>query len=148
MLARRRLSPEKVKEAVRDWLRGRRGVRASYTNTEVADGLPATEPLGLAIERSFRADRSPDVLVFLKPGWIFRREPGSTHGQPTDDDARVPLLAWGPGVRAGSWDLRVSPLSIARTLGKLYGFEAGASDAEVLEPVLGREEKVRRVAAP
>jgi arylsulfatase A-like enzyme len=146
MLARRRLSPEKVKEAVRDWLRGRPGVGAAYTNTEVADGLPATEPLGLAIERSFRADRSADVLVFLKPGWIFRSEPGSTHGQPTDDDARVPLLAWGPGVRAGSWDLRVSPLSIARTVGALYGFEAGSPDAEVLAPVLGRSEETRAPA--
>lgn len=146
VIARRRLPPEKVKEAIRDWLRGRSGVRAAYTNTEVADGLPATEPLGLAIERSFRADRSADVLVFLKPGWIFRSEPGSTHGQPTDDDVRVPLLAWGPGVRAGAWDLRVSPLSIARTVGALYGFEAGSPDAEVLAPVLGRSEETRAPA--
>jgi arylsulfatase A-like enzyme len=147
VLARRGLPPEKAKEAVRDWIRRRPGVRAAYTNTEVAGGLPATEPLGLAIERSFRADRSPDVLIFLKPGWIFRKEPGSTHGQPTDDDARVPLLAWGPGVRAGSWDVRVSPLSIARTVGALYGFEAGSPDAEILAPVLGREEESRAPAA-
>jgi hypothetical protein len=147
VLARRGLPPEKAKEAVRDWIRGRPGVRAAYTNTEVADGLPASEPLGLAIERSFRADRSPDVLIFLKPGWIFRKVPGSTHGQPTDDDARVPLLAWGSGVRAGSWDVRVSPLSIARTVGALYGFEAGTPDAEILAPVLGREEESRAPAA-
>jgi arylsulfatase A-like enzyme len=146
VIARRRISPEKVKETVRNWLRARPGIRAAYTNTEVAGGLPATEPLSLAIARAFRADRSPDVLVYLAPGWIFRAEPGSTHGEPTDDDSRVPLLAWGPGVRAGSWNVRVSPLSIARTVGALFGFEAGAADAEVLEPVLGREEKVRRPA--
>jgi arylsulfatase A-like enzyme len=146
VIARRRLSPEKVKESIRDWLRARPGVRAAYTNTEVADGLPATEPLSLVIARGFRADRSPDVVVYLKPGWIFRTEPGSTHGEPSDDDSRVPLLAWGSGVRAGSWNVRVSPLSIARTVGALFGFEAGATDAEVLEPVLGREEKVRERA--
>jgi hypothetical protein len=146
VIARRRLAPERVKEAIRDWVRRRPGVRVAYTNTEVADGLPATEPLALAIERSFRADRSADVLVYLVPGWIFRREPGSTHGQPTDDDSRVPLLAWGPGVRAGSWDLRASPLSIARTVGALFGFEAGEPDAEVLQPVLGRDEETRAPA--
>ena len=72
VIARRRLPPERVKEAIRDWLRKRRGVRAAYTNTEVGNGLPATEPLALAIARSFRADRSADVLVYLAPGWIFR----------------------------------------------------------------------------
>jgi len=148
VLGRRRLAPERVKEAVRDWLRTRPGVRASYTNTEIGNGLPASEPLRLAIERSFRADRCPDVLVYLRPGWIFRMEPGTSHGQPTDDDARVPLLVFGPGVLAGSWDLRVSPLSIARTVAALYGFEAGARDAEVLEAVLGRAEESRKAASP
>jgi hypothetical protein len=148
VLARRRLAPEKVKEAIRDWLRTRPGVRASYTNTEIGNGLPASEPLGLVIERSFRADRSPDVALYLKPGWIFRKEGGSTHGQPTDEDSRVPVLAFGPGVLAGSSDLRVSPLSIARTVAALYGFEAGARDAEVLEPVLGRAEESRKAASP
>jgi arylsulfatase A-like enzyme len=146
VLARRRLPPEKVKEAVRDWLRERPGVRAAWTNTEIGNGLPATEPLALPIERAFRADRSPDVAVYLRPGWIFRKEPGSTHGQPNDDDSRVPLLAWGPGVRVGSWEIRVSPLSIARTIAALYGFQAGAQDAEVLQPVLGLDEESRAPA--
>jgi hypothetical protein len=146
VIARRRLAPQKVKEVIRDWARSRPGVRAAYTNTEIADGLAATEPLALAIARGFRADRSPDVAVYLKPGWIFRKESGSTHGQPSDDDSRVPLLAWGPGVRAGSWNMRVSPLSIARTVGALFGFEAGAADAEILEAVLGRDEETRAPA--
>jgi arylsulfatase A-like enzyme len=146
VIARRGLAPERVKGAIRDWVRARPGVRVAYTNTEIANGLPAAEPLALAIERSFRADRSADVVVYLKPGWIFRKEPGSTHGEPTDDDSRVPLLVWGRGVRAGSWDLRVSPLSIARTVGALFGFEAGEPDAEVLQPVLGRDEETRAPA--
>jgi hypothetical protein len=147
VLARRRVPPEKVKEAIRDWATTRPGVRVAYTNTEVANGLPASEPLALAISRSFRADRSADVIVYLLPGWIFRKDTGSTHGQPNDEDSRVPLLAWGPGVRAGSWAIRVSPLSIARTIGALYGFEAGAPDAEVLQPVLGRDEETRKPAS-
>ncbi len=86
--------------------------------------------------------------MYLKPGWIFRKEGGSTHGQPTDEDSRVPVLAFGPGVLAGSFGVRVSPLSIAKTVGALYGFEAGARDAEVLEAVLGRAEGSRKAASP
>ena len=123
--------------------RGRQDACYSSTST-VSDRT--TEPLALRIERAFRADRSPDVAVYLRPGWIFRKEPGSTHGEPTDADSRVPLLAWGSGVRPGSWSIRVSPLSIARTVAALYGFEAGAPDAEILAPVLGRDEEVRSPA--
>jgi arylsulfatase A-like enzyme len=146
-LERRRVPPETAKEAVRAWIREQRGVLESYTNTEVGNGLPAGAPHALAVERSFRADRSGDVFVILKPGWIFRGATGTTHGQPREEDARVPLLAWGAGVRPGTWDIRVSPLSIARTVAALFGFEAGAPDAEVLEPVLGREIGTKKVAA-
>ena len=148
VLARRGVAPEKVKQDVRDWTRTIPGVLTAYTNTEILNGLPAGAPHALAVERSFRPDRSGDVFVILKPGWMwsYGRDGGTTHGQPNDDDAKVPLLAWGAGVRAGSWDARVSPLSIARTVGALLGFEAGAADADVLEPVLGREMGMKKVA--
>jgi hypothetical protein len=146
VLARRRLPPEDVKVGVRDWLRGQPGIRAAWTNTEIADGLPATEPLALPVERAFRADRSPDVVAYLRPGWSFRKEPGAAHGQPVDEDTRVPLLAWGANVRAGSYGIRVSPESIAKTIGALYGFPAGAEDVEILQPVLGGDEETRAPA--
>ena len=146
VLARRRLPSEDVKAVVRDWLRGRPGIRAAWTNTEIAAGLPATEPLALPVERAFRADRSPDVVAYLRPGWSFRKEPGAAHGQPNDEDMRVPLLAWGAGVRAGSYGIRVSPESIAKTIGALYGFPAGGEDVEVLQPALGLDEETRAPA--
>jgi predicted AlkP superfamily pyrophosphatase or phosphodiesterase len=144
-IVRRGLDVEAVKAAARDWARTRPGVAGAWTNTEIADGLPASAPSGLAIERSFRADRSGDVFVTLKPGWMwsYGRETGTTHGQPVDDDARVPLLAWGPGVRAGTYGGNAAPVSIARTVGALYGFEAGEPDAPVLTPVLGRDSGVK-----
>ncbi|MDQ2980081.1 MAG: alkaline phosphatase family protein [Acidobacteriota bacterium] len=147
LLGRRGLDVETVKNAVREWVRVRPGVEAAYTNTEIGDGLPATAPHALAIARSFQADRSGDVTVILKPGWMwsYGNAKGTTHGQPNDDDTRVPLLAWGAGVRQGVWSGRVSPLSIARTVGALFGFEAGEPDSDVLEPVLGRAPGVKRL---
>ena len=146
VLARRGLDAEAVKAAVRDWVRARPGVAAAWTNTEVANGLPASAPNGLAVERSFRADRSGDVFIVLAPGWMwsYGRDTGTTHGQPNDDDARVPVLAWGAGVRAGSYGGKVAPISIARTVGALFEFEAGEPDADVLTPVLGREWGTKR----
>ena len=44
VLARRRLSVEKVKEAARDWVAARTGVLEAFTNTQIIDGLPATAP--------------------------------------------------------------------------------------------------------
>ena len=144
-IRRRGLEVEAVKRAVRDWVRARPGVLEAFTNTEIGDGLPPSVPASLAIERSFRADRSGDVIAILKPGWMwsYGKAAGTTHGQPNDDDARVPLAAWGPGVERGSWATPVSPLSITRTVAALFGFEAGEPDAEVLGPVLGKAPAVR-----
>ena len=140
VLARRGLAPESVKAAIRDWIIHRPGVLAAFTNTEIEDGLPPAAPYATAVKRSFVPGRSGDVFVVLKPGWMWGdgREAGTTHGQPNDDDARVPLLAWGSVVSRGSWDDRVSPISIARTVGELFEFKVGEPDAEVLGPVLGR----------
>ncbi len=149
VLARRGLNAEAVKNAVRDWARARPGVAGAYTNTEIGNGLPPNTPDGLAVERSFRADRSGDVISVLKPGWIwsYGRQTGTTHGQPNDDDARVPLVIWGPGVRAGSFGGRVSPIAIARTVGALLGFEVGEPDADVLEAALGRMPGTKKIMA-
>jgi arylsulfatase A-like enzyme len=140
VLARRRIPVEKAKEEVRDWVRALPGVLAAYTNTEIQNGLPPGAAQALAVERSFRPDRSGDVYVILKPGWMwsYRRDAGTTHGQPCEDDMRVPLAAWGPGVEAGVSNAPVSPLSIARTVAALFGFEAGDPSAEVLRQIAGR----------
>src|SRR5262249_34986623 len=97
--ARRAVDVQKLNAAVRDCVRSRPGVLSAFTNTEISDGLPSDAPHALAIERSFRADRSCDVFVVLKPGWMWSSgiEAGTTHGQPNDDDRRVPLAAFGAG---------------------------------------------------
>ena len=149
-LARRGAPTEAVKEAVRDLVRTMPGVQTAYTNTEIADGLPPDAPHALAVARSFRADRSGDIFVLLKPGWMwsYGKESGTTHGQPNDDDTRVPLAVFGPGVAAGSYDTPTSPLAIARTIAALFGFEAGEPDVAPLQPALGAAAGAPSAAAP
>ena len=147
--ARRGLDVEAVKVAIRDWATRRPGVLAAYTNTEIADGLPKSAPHAQAVSRSFRADRSGDVFVVLKPGWMWSsgREAGTTHGQPVEEDRRVPILAFGPGVAAGIYDFPVETVSIAKTLGALFGVNVGEPDAALLEPLLGRTPNAGKKAA-
>src|SRR5262249_2590119 len=134
VLARRGLDVEAVKMAVRDWARTRPGVESAWTNTEIEDGLPPAAAYREAIARSFRPDRSGDVFIVLKPGWMwaYGRETGTTHGQPNESDSHIPLLAWGPGVSPGKHDEETSPLAIAKTVAALFGFNAGEPDVQPL----------------
>lgn len=63
-------------------------------------------------------------MVLLKPGWIeWDSEGGTTHGQPHDADARVPLLVWGAGVAAGEDAASVDMDRVASTVSAVLGLE-------------------------
>ena len=137
------VDPERVRGAVRgavgpDTVEGAFG---AWTSSELiapcrrgADGGAAERTrVCEAVRKSFRADRSPDVVVTLRPGWIWKSQNATTHGQPVPDDTDVPLLFWGAGIAAGlRSSAEVSPLDIAPTLGALLGVEAGGVGARPL----------------
>lgn len=132
-----KLDPERVKRAVRDAAKGLKGVRAAFTNSDLLAVDKQAEGVELAMRLSFRADRSGDVLIALKPGYIWNYgDTGTTHGQAVDDDQHVPLLLFGDGVKAGTWDDDVAPTFLARSIGALFGVEAGAMETQVL-PCIG-----------
>jgi len=128
-----RLDRERVKRELRDTIRNLDGFAGAWTNTE----LIAPNAGGSAIERlmraSFRPDRSGDVLMALRPGWIWMWGSNSTtHGQPVENDLRVPLMLLGPRIRPGVYEEDASPLDLARTLGAVLGVEAGGRTSKVL----------------
>jgi predicted AlkP superfamily pyrophosphatase or phosphodiesterase len=147
------IDAERVRRAVRDALAPGKvaGVSGAWTSGELLAPCErgtegeAAERLRLceAVRRSFRADRSADVIVTLRPGWIWKSgHSAATHGQPVADDMDVPLVFWGAGVVRGLRSkVEASPLDIAPTLGALLGVEAGRPGARPLpclaEPVGG-----------
>jgi len=151
---------ERVRRAVRDALAPGKveGVSSTWTSGDLLApcqrqaGDEAAERLRLceAVRQSFRADRSPDVVVTLRPGWIWKSgESATTHGQPVADDMEVPLVLWGAGIVRGLRSTaQASPLDIAPTLGALLGVEAGRPGARPLpcltEAVRARSAPVRR----
>ncbi|MBV9495158.1 MAG: alkaline phosphatase family protein [Acidobacteria bacterium] len=128
-----KLDPERVKKALRDSVKEVKGVRAAWTNTELQSLDRRADGLSGLMAHAFRADRSGDVLVTLKQGWIWGySDTGTTHGQAVDDDQHVPLLFFGRGITAGTYDDEVAPTYLAKTIGSLFGVDAGGIDTEVL----------------
>ncbi len=130
-----KLDGERVKRAVRDAAREIDGVSGAFTNSELMMTNTDASPLEAAVRLSFRADRSGDVLITLKPGYIWNySDPptGTTHGQPVEADQHVPTMLWGAGIHPGSFDDAVAPTFLAKTLGRLLGVEAGGAETSVL----------------
>ena len=85
----------------------------------------------------------PDValVVTLQPWSIWTYAPPyiAMHGQPSDDDAHVPLILWGKGFKRGVYARRADAVDIAPTLAQLLGLSPlsivdGRVLAECLEP--------------
>ena len=130
-----KLDGERVKRVVRDAAKEIDGVSAAFTNSELMMTNAAPSPLEAAVRLSFRADRSGDVLITLKPGYIWNySDPptGTTHGQPVEADQHVPTMLWGAGIHPGSFDDAVAPTFLAKTLGRLLGVDAGGAETSVL----------------
>ena len=140
------LDPERVKRALRDVVVGLPGVDHAWTDTEVQSG--AASPM---VVHSYMKGRSGDVLITLRPNWIWSWGSNSTtHGQPVENDTHVPLMFWGLGVTSGRYDIAAAPVDLARTLGAIAGVEAGGIDAHVLPcvapPIPAAAETVLRMA--
>ncbi len=129
------LDPERTKTALRDVMRSLKhhGLADAWTNTELLAPNPQASHVERLMRESFRPDRSGDVLMALRPGWIWAWGSNSTtHGQPVENDLHVPVMLWGPGIKPGTYDVEASPLDLARTLGAIIGVEAGGRTSRVL----------------
>jgi hypothetical protein len=117
LLRQRGLASTAVEEALAGWLKKQPGIQAAYTRGELLRGVPADDALGQAVRRSFFPERSGDVAVVLKPHYLFSSLlMATTHGTPHDYDTHVPLLVFGPGIRAGVRQDRVPPQAAAAIL--------------------------------
>jgi len=107
-----------VRTALKTYLLQLEGVEAVYTSEEIATGRVPEY-----VRLSYRPDRSGDLVIVLKRGWIDMGGEGTTHGQPWDDDAHVPLLFWGAGVGAGESVAPVDIAQVAPTLAAALGLD-------------------------
>jgi hypothetical protein len=87
------------------------------------------------LRRSFRPERSGDILVALKPFVIIGIPPDehpATHGTPNAYDRRVPLIFWGPW-KGGERREPVRTVDLAPTLARELGLQSGTVDGKPLD---------------
>ncbi|MGZ3864691.1 MAG: alkaline phosphatase PafA [Bacteroidia bacterium] len=71
------------------------------------------------LQRGFNAQRSGDVLVQYKPGFLEGEKTGTTHGSAFSYDTHVPLLFYGNGIKTGHSLRPVYITDIASTICQL-----------------------------
>ena len=63
------------------------------------------------------------MILFETPGTLFAGGNGASHGTVWAYDSHVPILLFGPGVKAGTYAEQVSVSDIAPTLCRLLRIE-------------------------
>jgi hypothetical protein len=119
-LEKRGVDAARVLEELTSWLEKQPGILKVYDRSQVADDKAAEkDPYLRAVRKSFRSDRCGDVIVIPKPLWLlYDRKTGTTHGTPHPYDTHVPLLAFGPRLRAGIHNEAVTPQAAAVILAR------------------------------
>jgi predicted AlkP superfamily pyrophosphatase or phosphodiesterase len=136
MIKARGVDDAALTEAARKLLMAEPGIAVAYTHAELETASRKGAPLFDAMEKSFDKDRSADIVVSLKPYWMFGAPPGTTHGSPYDYDTNVPLLFYGPPwIVPGRIDTRVEVADIAPTLARILRVPAPAASEGKLLPL-------------
>ncbi|HEX4952485.1 MAG TPA: alkaline phosphatase family protein [Thermoanaerobaculia bacterium] len=96
-------------------------VEKVWTRSELEPGDGPADAMGRLYAASFYPDRSPDLLIQWREGYLPTRSIGTTHGTPWDYDRHVPWIVVSPGGKAGQVVERVATVDVAPTLAKLAG---------------------------
>jgi hypothetical protein len=128
------LKQSEVEEALAGWLRKQPFVQAAYTRAQLGE-VPADDEIGGRVRKSYYASRSGDVLVVVKPHHLLTKYlTGTTHGSPHPYDTHVPLIAVGPGIKAGARKDAVTPQAGVAILSRALGIKPpAAAEAPVPE---------------
>lgn len=126
VLREKKLGSDLVARALADSLMVFPEVAAAVSHRDLeysSSGSPLVEKM----KRGFHPKRSGDVVVFLKPYYVFDEgSDGAEHGSPYEYDAHVPLIIMGDGARSGTYFNEASPADIGPTLSALLGVELPA----------------------
>ncbi|MBL0144366.1 MAG: alkaline phosphatase family protein [Betaproteobacteria bacterium] len=129
LIARKGVDPVALGAEAKRILLAEPGIAGVFTRAEVEDSSTPPAPFLDAVRAGWHRERSADLQVVLKPGWMFSSSRiGATHGSPHPYDTHVPILLYGPKwVKPGRIDARVEVVDIAPTLAGLLGIAVPSS---------------------
>lgn len=107
-----------------------------YTAQELATGAVQQDAISRAFTLSFYGPRSGDLFILQDPYYLFEAS-GTSHGTPYAYDTHVPVLFFGPGIKAGTYSGSIAVNDIAPTLAALLGTaEPSGSIGRVLREMI------------
>jgi len=132
------LKREDVESAAARILMSQPGMADVYTRTQMESGAVGGTRISTLMRRAWNRQLSGDLMVVLKPHWIFGfgSGKGTTHGAPYAYDTNVPLIVMGkPWIKSGHYGQYAEVVDIAPTLAYLLNVRppAGAEGRVLTE---------------
>jgi predicted AlkP superfamily pyrophosphatase or phosphodiesterase len=124
LIASHGLDPADVAKTLADFLARQPGIHRAFTRAELEGPADPADAVARRMRKSYHPDRCGDVSVVLKPYWLdgdSRLSTGTSHGTPHPYDTHVPLLVYGPNVKAGVRKDEVPPAVIAAIFARVLG---------------------------
>ncbi|HEY7402392.1 MAG TPA: alkaline phosphatase family protein [Candidatus Angelobacter sp.] len=100
-----------------------------YTRDDLLRGDAAVDWPDRAVRLGFYGPRSADLELLPEPYYMFSSPPETTHQTPYSYDNHVPLIFYGPGIRAGVHYEAVTVNDVAPTLAAILGIETPSGSA-------------------
>ncbi len=143
---RRNIKRADLEDAAARYLLNQPGVDEVFTRTQLEAGNTGATRVGQLMQRAWHRQISGDLLVVIKPHWIFSYGSGGTsHGTPHVYDTNVPLILTGQRwIAPGSYGQYAETVDIAPTLSHLLDLrKPSASVGRVLTEVVRHSARTR-----
>ena len=122
-LAGKKLDISAIEKRCAQYISGLTGVAAVLTSEELKNVQSQKSYLSF-YQNGYYPGRSADILIQYRPGWLsWYNKTGTTHGAAYSYDTHVPLIFYGPGIKAGSTVSPVNISDIAPTISTLLNIE-------------------------
>ena len=122
--------PAEVRRVAAEAARKLPHIARAYSSDELVRGQGAASGdfVGRAVQLGFYGPRSADVVAVPEPYYMFAST-GTTHASPFGYDTHVPLIFYGPGIRAGIYHEPVTVNDVAPTLAAILDVETPSGSA-------------------
>lgn len=140
-LAAHKVDAKAARRVLADAARAFPHIARVYTRDEMEAGADTGDTVGRAMRNGYYGPRSGDVFVLPEPYFIFSGHGatrGTTHGSPYGYDTHVPVIFFGPGVRAGVYRRNIAVNDVAPTIAAFFDVEPpSGAFGEALPEVVG-----------
>jgi arylsulfatase A-like enzyme len=139
-LTRNRINPDSLARAFADSAKRQPGVMRADLFKDILSADTTKDPIARRWRHSIPPDWPVAVVVTLNHGSVWGSTPG-VHGSPWDDDCHVPLVFYGPWIKAGRFDELARTVDIAPTFAEMAGVKPSEEiDGHALKSALAVRE--------